>query len=82
MAKKSTHKRTRHLEGEVKRLEAQIKRLKKSKDLDKDELVYEELEPSEMIIECVHCKTGFMQEVMIVGRLFFKCLECGKTKKA
>lgn len=81
--KTKTHKRTRHLEGEVKRLTAEIKRLKKSKDIDKDDVIYDsEGNDSEIkMIPCIHCNNGFMSEIDVVGRLYWKCSSCEKTKK-
>ncbi len=67
----------------MKRLNAENKRLKKSKDIDKDEVEYDESgnDITINVIECCFCKTGYMQEIYVVGRNFYKCLDCGRTKK-
>ena len=67
----------------MKRLSAEIKRLKKSQDLDKDEKEYNEQgnDVNINVIECPHCKIGFMQEIYVVGRVFWKCIDCGRTQK-
>lgn len=86
MAKQKTHKRTRMLEGEIKRLQAENKRLKKNphtgsdfdRILDKDEIDYE---PDLKMVPCVHCKSGLMQEVELIGRLYWKCVDCNRTKR-
>ena len=68
----------------MKRLSAEIKRLKKSKDLDKDEIEYDSdgNDASVEIIPCTHCSTGFMTKINIVDRQFYKCGSCERTKKA
>lgn len=81
MAKNKTHKRTRHLEGEVKRLTAEIKRLKKDPSIDKDEIEYEEPVTDIKLKKCSHCTSGYSQEILVVGKLFWKCLDCGRTIK-
>lgn len=78
MAKNSTHKRTRHLEGYIKQLEAEIKRLKKQ-PLDKDEEEY--FEDDIAMIPCVHCNTGFMTQLEILDRSYWKCSSCDRTKR-
>lgn len=71
------------MEGEVKRLNAELKRLKKAKDLDKDEIEYDS-NGNDTTVEfqpCVHCKTGFMTKIFVVGRNFWQCSSCKKTCK-
>jgi tRNA(Ile2) C34 agmatinyltransferase TiaS len=80
LSKSKTHKRTRLLEGEVKRLRAEVKRLKKEKGLDKDEIIEtEELETQEMK-PCTFC-LGIMTEDLIAGRVYWRCQECKRTHK-
>jgi len=83
MAKRKTHKQTRFLQGEVKRLESELKRLKKSKNLDKDEKEYnDEGDEVELTMSpCIFCDNGIMVEIEVVGRIFKKCESCGRTKK-
>lgn len=99
MAKHRSHKQNEFLKGEVKRLTAENKRLKRRLqsalnhtdqlpeewfgieeasfgDLDKDEV-----EMDAEVIPCVHCPTGFMSIVEVVGKKFFKCSICERTKK-
>lgn len=77
MAKHRTHKQVRHYKGEIKRLQAEIKRLKKE-PLDKDDTPDSVL--SNQITPCFHCKTGFMSRITIVGKEYMRCCECGRTK--
>lgn len=73
----------RFLQGEIRRLSSEIKRLKKEKNLDKEEILYDEDgNDSELKMSpCVFCDIGFMSEVDIVGRIYLRCSSCKKTKK-
>lgn len=71
------------MQGELKRLQAEIKRLKKTGNLDKEEIEYDTNgnDASENMIPCNLCKIGFMAIIEVVGRNFYKCGSCGRTRK-
>lgn len=71
------------MQGEIKRLTAENKRLKKAKDLDKEEIDYDEKgnDSSVELQPCIHCKTGFMTKIYVVGRNYWKCSSCEKMCK-
>jgi hypothetical protein len=72
------------MEGRIKQLEAEVKRLKKNEVLDKEEIEYD-AEGNDIeidVIPCVFCKQGYMHEVFLVGRNFRKCSSCERMKKA
>ena len=76
MAKDRSGKQIRHLKGEIKRLQSEVKRLKKQ-PTDKDEYLDEI--PS-AITPCLFCP-GIMYQTEMIGKSYFRCIECGRTKK-
>jgi len=85
MAKQKPNKTIRFLRGEIKWLEAEVKRLKRNQhtggdfdELDKDEIEYPEQHDA---IPCMHCKPGTMIKTLIIGKEYWRCDQCRKTKK-
>lgn len=86
MAKSKSHKRDEDLEGEVRRLKAEVRRLQKQLNYHKkrehlrDEItedLIEVIEEDKRVRMCKECARGELYDIIIANRQITRCNMCG-----